>query len=51
MTIRVLPTIKRFFESTGRRHVRLRQVTPRGPGAAQDFMIHDATWQRRFYGR
>jgi len=50
MTIRALPSIKRFFHSTAdvmfsstNRSSSLRR--------SQDFMIHDATSSGRFYGR
>ena len=50
MTVRVLPTIKRFFEGSAN-VVFAPASDPSARRRAKDFMIQDLTGSARFYGR
>ena len=50
MTVRVLPTIKRFFEGTANM-VFSPAADSRSQRHAKDFMNQDLTGSARFYGR
>ena len=50
MTVRVLPTIKRFFEGTAN-VVFAPSGEARGQRQFKDFMTQDLTGSARFYGR
>ncbi len=50
MTVRVLPTIKRFFEGTAN-VVFAPSGYSRDPQGAKDFMNQDLTGSARFYAR
>jgi hypothetical protein len=50
MSVRVLPTIKRFFEGTAN-VVFAPSGDAREQRRAKDFMSHDLTGSARFYGR
>ena len=49
MTVRLLPTMQRFFEGTAN-VVFAAACDSRGHRRAKDFMNHDLTGSARFYG-
>ena len=50
MTVKFLPTIKRFFEGTAS-VIASTSGDPRGHVRRNDFMTHDLTGSARFYAR